>query len=252
VDVAYATRLFERPPPGTYEWNALYVLGQSPESRRLGAIAPIEGGRWIVVMAGLLGDHPPDDEAGWMRFARELPVRALHDALERAAPASDIAVYKFPSHLRRHYERMKDLPDGLAVLGDSHCSFNPMYGQGMTTAVMGAVLLGEQLAARRARGAGLDGFSRPFQRALAKITDEPWMMSTGEDFRYPDVIGNRPFGNAAMQWFTGRVHRLATTDREVATRFYRAMHLIAPLTDLMKPSMLLRVLKGPPRGAGGA
>jgi 2-polyprenyl-6-methoxyphenol hydroxylase-like FAD-dependent oxidoreductase len=241
VDVGYATRIFKRPPEGALPWKAMYILGQSPESRRLGAVAPIEGNRWLAIMAGLLGDHPPSDATGWMEFARSLPAPDLHTALKDAEPEGDIATYKFPAHQRRHYERMNAFPDGLAVLGDSHCSFNPIYGQGMTTAIIGAVLLGEQLA-RRPKGAALTGLSREYQRALAKATDEPWAMSTGEDFRYPEVAGDRPFGNGAMQWFTGRVHRRAATDPEIALRFYRAMHMIGPVTDLMKPGMLMRIL----------
>ena len=41
-----------------------------------------------------------------------------------------------------------DLPDGLAVLGDAACCFNPVYGQGMTVGVQGAVLMRDMLRAR--------------------------------------------------------------------------------------------------------
>ena len=34
-----------------------------------------------------------------------------------------------------------DLPDGLYILGDAACAFNPVYGQGMTMAARGAVAL---------------------------------------------------------------------------------------------------------------
>jgi 2-polyprenyl-6-methoxyphenol hydroxylase-like FAD-dependent oxidoreductase len=199
----------------------------------------MEGDRWIALVAGLLDDHPPTDEAGWLEFARNLPQPDVYEAVKNAEPISDIALYKFPSHLRRHYEKMRDFPDGLVALGDSVCSFNPMYGQGMTTAAIGALHLGEHV--ERARD--LNGLSRRFQSGLAKLTNDPWMMSTGEDFRYPDVVGDRPFGNSVMQWYTGRVHRAAAASAEVSNLFYRAMHMLSPPTALMSPGMIVRVLR---------
>lgn len=245
VRVAYATRQFRRPPPGTHPWKVLYILGQSPVSRRLGMLAPIEGDRWIAVLAGLLDDHPPLDEAGWMRFASELPAPDLHQALKGASPIDDIAGYNFPSHLRRHYERMPDFPDGLAVLGDAHCSFNPIYGQGISVATMGAVALGECLKEQRQQhGPGqLAGLSQRFQKSLARLTNDPWMMSTGEDFRYPEVQGTRPLLHPFMKWYTGHVHRATLVDPEVSLHFYRAMHMIAGFGALLRPEMIRRVLR---------
>src|SRR5204863_4574706 len=103
VDVAYATRLFQRPPDGTVPWKGMFAIGHPPRDLRQGVMWPIEGGRWMVSLVGLLGEHPPGDEQGWMEFARNLSIPDLHDALLRGTPLSDVAVYKFPFHQRRHY-----------------------------------------------------------------------------------------------------------------------------------------------------
>ena len=45
----------------------------------------------------------------------------------------------------RHYEEMERRPEGFVVLGDAACAFNPVYGQGLTTAALGAQALGDCL-----------------------------------------------------------------------------------------------------------
>ena len=71
-------------------------------------------------------------------------------------------------------------PESLVVLGDTVCAFNPVYGQGMTTAALAAADLGNRLRKRRG---SLDGVAREFQRRLARINSTPWMLATSEDLR---------------------------------------------------------------------
>jgi len=241
VDLCYGSKLFKRPPDGVHPWKAIMVASRK---RRMGIVVPVEGGRWLASLTGLLGDHPPTDEKAWLAFAREMESTELHDALVQATPLSEVMTHKFPFHQRRHYEKMKDFPDGLMVLGDSHCSFSPVYGQGMTTAVIGATLLGEEVARARQQGGAAEGTSRRFQRRLAESSNDPWAMSTGEDLRFPEVEGTRPFGNSVLLWYTARMLNVAAEDPEVALCFYRVMNLLDPLPTLMRPKMVLRVLRG--------
>jgi 2-polyprenyl-6-methoxyphenol hydroxylase-like FAD-dependent oxidoreductase len=255
IDVCYASRMYAQPPAGSFPWKGCYVLGKSPASRRMGLILPVEGGRWMTVVGGLLGDHPPDDEAGFLAFAKSLPNPAIWNAFNTATPLGDVVRFKFPSHLRRHYDRVRDLPDGLVVLGDAHCSFNPIYGQGMTAAALGVRELERNLAACASRRGGLHGLSARFQRDLARVIDGPWKMSTSEDLRYPEVKGERPFGHGIMQWYVDQVHRAASRDPQVTREFYRVMHLLAPMSTILRPGFVRRVLSAqalPPAAPYGA
>ena len=243
VDVCYATRFFRRPPDGTVPWKALLVYGEAPASRRLGVVASVEGDRWIALMLGLLGDHPPPDEDGWMAFARSLPDPAIAEALSTAEPLSGVSIYKFPAHLRRHYEQLARPPDGLVVVGDAHCSFNPMYGQGMTAAALGLEALEAELDRARTSRRGLTGFSTRAQQRIARTVDGAWMLSTGEDLRHPEVEGRRPFGSSLINRYMARFQRACHHDPVLTGLLYEAVHMLVPPTTLMRPWVVLRVLR---------
>ncbi len=252
VDVGYASRFYRRPKDGPADWTGLMIYPKPPETR-LGVMFPVEDNRWMLTLVGWFGDHPPTDESGFLEFAKSLPVPDLYDAIKDAEPISPIASHRFPSNRRRLYERMRRFPDGLVVLGDALCSFNPIYGQGMTTGALGVKLLDESLSESGARADSrqVTGFSHHYQRKLAKVIDSPWMLTTTEDFRNPSTEGRRAWWTSALCWYTARIHRLTWSDRYTARRFLEVMHLTARPTALFHPKIVFRALtKGSPVGSG--
>jgi 2-polyprenyl-6-methoxyphenol hydroxylase-like FAD-dependent oxidoreductase len=243
VDVGYASRFYRRPGADRGDWLALMIYPR-PGGTRLGVLFPVEGDRWMVTLVGWFGDHPPADDAGFLEFARSLDAPDLHAAIRDAEPLSPTALHRFPSDRRRHYERLAHLPDGVVALGDAFCSFNPIYGQGMTTGVLGARTLDRCLndRGRRAGAAGLDGFSQRFHRRLARIIDSPWLLTTAEDLRSPAAVGRRPPWLGLAHWYTDRIHRLSWSDRVVGRRFLEVMHLSASPCALFHPYVILRAL----------
>lgn len=237
VDIGYATRAY-RLPSTDRAWQFLLV-NDGLAQKRVGGILPVEGGRWLVTLQGY-GDHrPPADEEGFHAFARSLPVPELYDAIRSAEPLGPIVPYRYPAYQRRHYERVARHPEGLVVLGDAACSFNPVYGQGMTAGVLGATALGDCL---RSGGASLTGLPGRFHRRLAPILDVPWRMATLEDYGIVDVQEGKPAGTGVMQWYTNRVHRLTGLDDDVMLRFLQVMHLLEQPAALFNPRTVWRVV----------
>jgi 2-polyprenyl-6-methoxyphenol hydroxylase-like FAD-dependent oxidoreductase len=244
VDVGYATRIYQRPRQDIPNWKLLVILPKPPAGKRGGLIFPIEGHCWIVTLVGWLRDYPPTDEVGFLDYARSLPDSSLYEAIKGAEPLTPVVTHKFPANQRRHYERLSRFPDGFLVLGDALCSFNPIYGQGMTVAALEASVLNTALQQQqRLRSQGdMTGLAQRCQRALAKVVAVPWMLATGEDFRYPETEGKRPVGVSLINWYMGRVHALAASNPRVTLSFYEVMHLLTPPTVLFAPSMLFAVL----------
>ena len=243
VDIGYATALLKPTPNPHRDWKALFVYMRPPETR-LGVLLPVEDDMWLCTLVGWFGDHPPADQAGYLEWTRGLPVMEFHETIKDAAFCSPIAIHKFPANRRRHYESLARFPEQLVVIGDALCSFNPIYGQGMTTGALGAATLDVALKdhARSAGRGKLEGFARRFQKQLGKAIDAPWMTVLGEDFRYAQAGGKRPIWAKPMGWYTSRVYRLAREDEHVSRRFLQVMHLMEKPTILFEPYVLRRVL----------
>ncbi|QHT69652.1 FAD-dependent monooxygenase [Rhodocytophaga rosea] len=237
--VGYATRLFERKEtqPENLKW--IFITPQAPRQRRAGGVFPVEGNRWMVGLAGWHGDHAPTDEEGFNAFAKSLPAPDVYNIITHNKPLSDIISYKFPASLRHHYEKMDHFPDRYLVLGDAACSFNPFYGQGMTSAAMQALALETLLQTNNT----LDGLAKPYFKKVAKIVDIPWQTAVGEDFRFPETKGKKAPGTNLINAYIDRVHKATHHDTVVGAAFLKVMNMLEPPTSLLSPRILWRVAK---------
>ena len=212
-----------------------------PVHNRSGVLSPVEGGRrWMCSLIGLGGDHPPTDEKGFAEFARSLRDPLLYEVIKDAEPVSHIHGYREIENKRRHYEKLSRQPDNLLVIGDAACSFNPVYGQGMTTAALGAELLDVCMGERS--GDSFTGLSRRFQRKLAKVNAAPWLLATGEDLRVRDIKGGRTgFSIRLMHRYMDRVLSLSLRDLAVRRTFLEVFGMLRPPTTLFGPAVTTKV-----------
>ena len=236
IKVGYATRTFERKPGEFFNSIGAIIADKPPASTRYGAVLAAEGNRWVVTLVGAVADYPPTNEEEWIAFAASLPVPVIYDLVTSAQPLTDIVSYRFPANQRRLYENMKSFPSGYLVIGDAVCSFNPIYGQGMSVAALEAKTLEGCLAK------GLASLSQRFYTQMHKVVDIPWTITTGEDFRFPQVKGQRPLGYWLLKRYLERVHALASKDEVVCRKFFDVLNLLAPPSSLMSPHIAYRVL----------
>ncbi|HEX7318115.1 MAG TPA: hypothetical protein VF297_29700 [Pyrinomonadaceae bacterium] len=243
--LGYASRLFRVPGGFAENWKGAYVQVAPPRGTRGAIMLPVEGGRWLATLIGGDRDYPPTDDEGFMEFARSLPSPVIHDAIKSAEPLTPVRGHRATENRRRHYERLQRQPDNFIVTGDAACAFNPVYGQGMTAAALGALALDETLGEqRRQHPCGeLDGLARRFQKRLAKANAAPWLLATGEDFRYRNVEGGTPnVMTRLMHRYMDAVVGLSTRDESVRRVLLENIHMLRTPPSLFHPRVSLRVL----------
>ena len=239
VDLGYTTRTYRRRPQELGGDMGAVIAPTPGQSMRAGFILAQEGERWIVSIGGWLGDHAPLDPKGYLEYARSLPRPDIYEVIEQAEPLTDLVKYVFPSNLRRRYERLERFPSRYLVMGDAICSFNPLYGQGMSVATLEAQALSECLGA----ASSLDDVWRAFFKLAGGIVEGPWTIAAGSDFAFKGVTGKRPVGTKAINWYLNHVHRAASTDRHVCRVFFDVANLLAPATTLFRPGVMARVAR---------
>jgi hypothetical protein len=237
VGIGYTTRVYRRRPGDLGGKLAVVIAGSDPNWRN-GVVLYQAEDRWIVSIGGYFGDHAPDDEQMFAAYAGSLPTSEIHDIVAHAEPLSDFVRYRYPANLRRRYERLTRFPRGYLVTGDAMCSFNPVYGQGMTVAAQEAVLLQQCLKDGEAN------LALRFFAAAKSTIDVPWDIAVGNDLRHPEVMGPRPAKVRFINWYIGKLHMAAQNDGTLATAFLRVANLEAPPTSLLSPAIISRVILG--------
>jgi 2-polyprenyl-6-methoxyphenol hydroxylase-like FAD-dependent oxidoreductase len=253
--LTYASRAYTLAPEHQPDWRAVLVLTR-PDQPIGGVFTQVEGGKWLFTLATVGQKTPPTDEAAFAAAAARFPAPEFQRVFAHAVPASPIAGYTRTQNRFTHYERVA-LPGGVFFLGDVVCAFNPVYGQGMTAAVLAAETLDRALdAAYDDTAEGESGrFSaaatRRFQRRLARALGDLWWMATSEDRRYPHtrdgagvVIGGRftPIEGAQNRWLDW-IFRAAVREQAAAQALLETLHVLRSPYGLLTPAVAWAVLK---------
>jgi 2-polyprenyl-6-methoxyphenol hydroxylase-like FAD-dependent oxidoreductase len=236
IGLAYTTCEFVLPSrPLENDWS--YIPLATPANPRGAFMGRVDGDRHILSLTSMLGDHPSTDLEGVLACAKSLPIPYIYEAIRDTEPAAGPVKIQFPASVRRRYERLTRFPDRLLVVGDGVCSFNPVYGQGMTVAVLEALTLRQHLRQ------GQPPQARRFFRDIARVVDGPWAIAAGGDLAWPGVEGRRTFMTRVMNAYMGRLMYGMVHDSRITEAFMRVAGLIDPPQALLRPAMVLRVLR---------
>ncbi|MFD9615469.1 FAD-dependent oxidoreductase, partial [Streptomyces sp. NPDC059083] len=195
---------------------------------------------------GSAGDHPPADLDGLLNFVRDLDYPDPTDALADVTPLGDVHTWRSTPNRLRHFEELDRLPAGFVCVGDAVAAFNPVYGQGMTVAILGACALDDALSAWRAEHndpADLAGFGEQFHRRLFAAIQVPWTMAISSDYRVDGVKAPpRPPEATRLTAYFDRIEALAAHDQDVLLAYLETTHLLRDPDWMTSPEIHDRII----------
>src|SRR6476661_3361416 len=231
--LAYSSQLL-RIPPGMLN-ELMVIIGPVPGRPTGMALFGNENNTWMFSVIGMVGREPPDELAEMLAFVEDFAPAHVLAAIRAGEPLAEVARYRMPSSQWRRYDKMRRFPAGLLVFGDAICSFNPIYGQGMTVAAL------EALALQRCLRRGQRDLAPRFFRAAAKPIGVAWQLAVGADLAMPEVEGTRTLPMRLMNGYVDRLLTAAESDAEVVERFSRVISFLDPPTSLFHPALIARV-----------
>lgn len=173
-----------RLPEGTLPKGLAGISASATPANPFGvAVRPCGNGLHDVAAYGMAGNYPPEDLDSMAGFVERLDSPLIAEVLKKAIPASEIVRYRMPGNQRRMWEDLARRPENFVVVGDAVTSFNPIYGQGMTMAALGATVLGDAVAEARS----LDGVAAVVQARLGPLAQVAWDLAVGSDSVYPQA-----------------------------------------------------------------
>ena len=211
-----------------------------------GAALRQEGNRWVVLLAGMVGTEPPLDEDGLIAFAEKFACQDIAAVMRESAPLTEPLKYTYPESAMRRYDKLAGLPDGLLVIGDAYCGFNPIYGQGITVAALQALILRRLLSPTQdsaTKDSATEGLARAYFQAAGKLVDEAWETSAASDLRFPEVEGERRRGAGLLNAYGEKFRAAASVDPALGETFLRVANMADKPAKLLSPGIVLRVFR---------
>jgi 2-polyprenyl-6-methoxyphenol hydroxylase-like FAD-dependent oxidoreductase len=235
VRLTYVSQFLRMPPDALHELG--FVVGVMPGRPHGLGILRCENDTWMLTVFGIAGHEPPPDLSAMCEFVEEYAPARMLAAVRAAEPIGEPIRHRQPSSQWRRYDKMRRFPEGLLVIGDAICSFNPIYGQGMTVAAL------EALALRDCLSRGTRDLARRFFRAAAAPIRQAWELSANPDLSLPEIDGTPPLLTRLLNAYVDRVLTAAEYDTVAAEQFFRVTSLIEPATRLLRPAVLWRAAR---------
>jgi 2-polyprenyl-6-methoxyphenol hydroxylase-like FAD-dependent oxidoreductase len=241
-NMGYSSRIYKRPEGLT--WTGFYAQPKAPHRKRGAIMLPMEGNdRLQVTLMGMAGDYAPTDEEGFKEFARSLPEKEVYELISTAEPLTSIVGYRKSHNQLRNYHEMPRYLEGLIALGDAVCAFNPVFGQGMSAAAIGADTLDKALSSYQPGESEASSFAEYFQKQLIQGISVPWQLATGEDLMwYPEQMPEMDHETRLIGQYMMQVQKAATTNPYVMEVFYQVLHLLEAPNVFFRPDIVLQVV----------
>jgi 2-polyprenyl-6-methoxyphenol hydroxylase-like FAD-dependent oxidoreductase len=240
IDIRYSSAVFAM-SDRVLDFKAIVTFPKPPEDVRAGYLLPAENRHWQMLLIGRGDDIPPFEEQAFLSYAEQLRTTSIYRVIKETNRLTEVARAGFPESIWRHYGKLQDFPKGLLPLGDAICRLNPVWGQGMATALKESQLL-HQLSTTQLHGDdSIDVLTQAFLKEAESMIADPWELSTTADFAYPATRGQQPEDWEDKLRFQGALLRICSRDPEVNKLVGEVRNLLKPLSVLSEPEIKSRI-----------
>jgi 2-polyprenyl-6-methoxyphenol hydroxylase-like FAD-dependent oxidoreductase len=241
IDLSYATAVVRVPHNAAKTWKIAFTMPDAPAVARHAVLIPVENDRWTVTVADHGSSARVDTWQDFLEALRGLATPTMFDALRHAEPPDCIRHYAFPASQWRHFERLPRLPSGVLPVADALCRFNPIHGQGMSSAAKQARLLLQVLTQSAAEAQPISTVQAQFMAEVATVLQTPWTMSTSADLAFPETRGERPDNFEELRQSEAALFRAVVADPVVHRRVMDVAQLLLPDSVLQEPDIQRRI-----------
>jgi 2-polyprenyl-6-methoxyphenol hydroxylase-like FAD-dependent oxidoreductase len=239
ADITYATAVV---PIQALDWKGVVTFPDAPVSALGAVLVPMEADRWIVTICDRRGRAQIETWDSFLATLQRLISSTIYDALRHAEPSDGIIRHHgFSISQWKHFERMSGLPRGLLPIADAICRFNPVRGQGMSSAAKQARLLQTVLERAATKADPIAAAQGGFMADVESVLQTPWAMSTSADLAYPEIRGERPKDFEKNRQFDAALFRAAAADPIVHRAMIEVSQLLKPHDLLHEPHIMERI-----------
>ncbi|MCZ8520361.1 MULTISPECIES: FAD-dependent oxidoreductase [Paenibacillus] len=252
ASLGYATRTYRLPPQSADDWSVILIEGNPGEGIGTGVFGPIEQGKAEAVLYYAGGArYPAADSSEFEAQFSQLLDPMLSGMLKELEPLGPPRGFRIAECRRQRYDRMEGWPSGLLAIGDALCDFDPVYGQGITTAAIGAEVLAAHLGGKPAVSG--TGFERGVLGAMQKELEPAWWLTAAADLGWAGVEFTGPYPRAGMDFarkFIGCYRAAAVGQGRVEwlESYMQVTGLMRSPRDLLNERMIRVALAEEPSG----
>jgi 2-polyprenyl-6-methoxyphenol hydroxylase-like FAD-dependent oxidoreductase len=186
VSLGYSTRYYKVLPDLADPKSTILVEGDPSKGMATAAFGMIENNlaELVIYRAGGAA-YPSTDGDRFEKEVTELISPLIAAEVQKLEPLEEPRGFRVMKSLRHHFEQMAHWPQGLLVIGDAMCNFDPIHGQGMTIAAMEAEILGNALAEQRINPQ--PDFEVRVLQQMQTALESAWWLTLVADLRWPGV-----------------------------------------------------------------
>ena len=238
--LGYSTQKFLRPKGYNPNWRAIEVASRPPDNPRASGLWDIGNGQWMVALIGVSKCYPPRRPEEFLNYAKELENPLIYEELKKATPIGPLHHFRGAKNRWIHYEKVKGLPSNFLSIGDSVCTFNPTYGQGMSLVLKEVSLLSSRLSKLSTiEDKDLSNLSKYMRKKIPKLIAPAWFLASCEDFNWPMTEGKR--SNLTLKvshYFMDKLAPIAPYSKELVEAFLSVANLVKSPAALAHPIII--------------